>query len=200
MGVKNRCVGCKCYFLKETMISVTVGKFCSQDCIKNYGMNNTFKLIKKDKIIKAKKQRVKDITQKKDSKPRKYWYDKLQILVNQYVLHVRDKDKPCCTCGTTNPDIKYDAGHCFTRGARPDIRFNLYNIHRQCSQECNVFGSGKQSIHKEFIVRNHGNKVFDSLERVQPDLKTQFPNWQDIELEILRYRILLRENDIKPNC
>lgn len=198
MSKKNRCTNCKCYFLKESMISVTVGKFCTQDCIKSYGMNKPRAVIKKDRIIKAKKQRFDDSQKKKELMSRKKWFDRLQSLVNQYVLHVRDKDKPCCTCGTTNPNIKYDAGHCFTRGGRSDIQFNLFNIHKQCSQICNVFGAGKQEIHKLFIAENHGQEVFDSLVRVHPDLKTQFPNWQDIELEILRYRILLREHGVTP--
>ena len=136
---------------------------------------------------------------KKELMTRSQWYNRLQTLVNQYVLHVRDVGKPCCTCGTTNPAIKYDAGHCFTVKARPDIRFNLKNIHRQCSVQCNQHGSGMRAEYKVFIVDTYGDHVLEKLELKNPDLKEQFPNWQDIEAEIIRYRATLRDNGIKPN-
>jgi len=129
---------------------------------------------------------------------RSQWYDRLQTLVNQYVTKVRDVGKPCCTCGTTN-NIKYDAGHLFTRKARPDIRFDLFNIHKQCSVNCNQHGAGMRHEYKRFIVDTYGPLELMRLERVGKSLKEQFPTWCDIELEIIRYRAILRDNGVKPN-
>ena len=129
---------------------------------------------------------------------RSQWYNRLQTLVNQYVLHVRDVGKPCCTCGTTN-NIKYDCGHCFTKKARPDIRFDLSNLAKQCSIQCNVHGSGMRHEYKLFIVDTYGPLELMRLERVGRPLKEQFPNWQDIEKEIIRYRAILRSNGVRPN-
>lgn len=65
------------------------------------------------------------------------WRNELQTLVNRFVL-LRDKGKPCISCGTTKESIKYDAGHFYSRGAYPNLRFYEDNIHRQCSNNCNL--------------------------------------------------------------
>jgi hypothetical protein len=126
------------------------------------------------------------------------WYDKLQTLVNQYVKY-RDRNEPCCTCGTTNPNIKYDAGHFFTRAARPDIRFELTNNHRQCSVKCNQHGSGMRAEYTQFIINKYGADHLEWLETEGTPLKEQFPSWEDIEKEIIRYRKLLRSYGIRPH-
>lgn len=136
---------------------------------------------------------------KKEIIPRSKWYNKLQSLVNQFATKVRDKDKGCFTCGKTKPTVKYDAGHCFTRKARPDIRFDLHNIHKQCSVNCNQHGSGMRAEYKEAIAKKYGQEELARLELEGKPLKEQFPTWHDIEDEIVRYRKLLRDNGIKPN-
>ena len=124
--------------------------------------------------------------------------DKLQDLVNQWVVHVRDKDQPCCTCGTTNPLIKYDCGHFLSRGARPDLRFELTNMHRQCSTVCNVYGSGKRAEYTEFIRNKYGQEHLDWLNGPHPLLKDQLPDADAIDAEIAKWRKKLREAGLKP--
>jgi len=189
-----KCKGCKEYFPRDSLITSHKGKFHSVDCMADWAYKNKHK---GQKTI-AKVERKETSQKKKELMTRSQWYTKLQKLVNQYVTKIRDINKPCCTCGTSNPDIKYDAGHCFTVGSRSDIRFDLSNIHIQCSQVCNVYGSGMVAEHKQFILHNLGQSELDRLECVGKPLKEQFPNWQDIELEIIRYRILLRDNNITP--
>lgn len=170
------------------------GGFCDVNCMSKHGLAKS-----KEQQLKA--ERKLHIENKKRVKRRSEWLDNLQTLVNQYVVHVRDKDKPCCTCGNSNPNIKYDAGHCFTRGARSDLRFELTNIHKQCSMNCNVHNSGRQGVHKDFIAEKYGlEHLFKLEDRTQwPDLKEVFPDWESIEREIKRYRALLRENGLRPN-
>lgn len=135
---------------------------------------------------------------KKALRSRTEWFDILQVLVNQYVLY-RDRNEPCCTCGTTKPDVKYDAGHYRSRGACQELRFELTNIHKQCSVTCNVHGSGKRAEYNEFIKEKYGEDHYNWLIGPHPTLKEQFPHWEDIEKECQRYRKLLREVGIKPN-
>ena len=145
-----------------------------------------------------KQKKVKTV-KRKELMTRSQWYSKLQILVNQYVRW-RDRDQPCCTCGTTNQHIKYDAGHFHTTGARPELRFELTNIHKQCSQKCNVYGSGMRKEYQTFIIDKYGMDHFEWLEsNDHKSLKEQFPTWQDIEDEMKRYRQLLRDVGIKPS-
>lgn len=183
------------------MVKYPSGRFCTNNHAAEWAIENQAKGRKKIQTsIKklAKKERSITKQKKKELMTRTKWYARLQTLVNQYVTKVRDKDKGCCTCGTTN-NIKYDCGHCFTIAARPDIRFDLFNMHKQCSVQCNQHGSGMRHEYKRFIVDTYGPEELERLEREGRPLKEQFPNWQDIEAEIIRYRAILRDNGIKPN-
>jgi hypothetical protein len=145
----------------------------------------------KVKATKEKAIKTRHVKRKKELRTRTQWYDLLQVEVNKLV-RIRDINEPCCTCGTTNPNIKYDAGHCFTRAARPDIRFELTNIHKQCSVKCNQHGSGMRHEYQLFISGKYGAGELKWLkdESEHDSLKKQFPHWTDIEKEIKRYRKL----------
>lgn len=197
---------CGAFFFQSDMIKVPAGRFCIDDCMfrwlrEKQGKEHAVKLRKASTALRNEKKAVKkkDKARLRELRTRTAWYADLQKLVNQYVLHVRDKNDGCCTCGTTNPNIKYDAGHFHTRKARPDIRFELTNIAKQCSQQCNVYGSGMRNEFEKFISEKYGPDHVDWLKQVKPPLKEQFPNWQDIDAEIIRYRKLLRELGIKPH-
>ena len=202
---KRKCKNCERQDRAKEGFVVGVNWVCSKECafeLGNKALNKARERQKqKDKQVQAKIKRKaseNNRKRKKDVKPLKEWQDKLQKLVNQYVVHVRDKDKPCCTCGTTAPDIKYDAGHYRTRKAAPELRYELTNIHIQCSQQCNVFGSGMRAEYREFIKGVYGSDHLEWLDGKHPSLKDRFPHWSDYEREIVRYRGLLRENGIKP--
>jgi len=193
---KLKCKWCKEYKEAKYFITVPGGRFCSLGCVHLF-IDDKRERNRLKAIVKAYGKRQPK-AKKKELMTRSQWYNRLQTLVNQYVTKVRDVGKPCCTCGTTN-NIKFDAGHLFTKKARPDIRFDLKNIHIQCSIQCNMYGSGMRHEYKKFIVETYGPLELIRLERVGRPLKEQFRNWQDIETEIIRYRAILRDNGIKPN-
>lgn len=199
-NTKRRCTFCKEYRPAGDGIKLPAGFFCDMNHAIKYASAKQLKA-KNNKIkIKEKAERKQTKQRKKELMTRSQWYNKLQRLVNQYVTKVRDVGNPCCTCGSTKPNIKYDAGHFFTRASRPDIRFELTNIHLQCSVRCNQHGSGMRNEYEKFIIEKYGRDHLDWLALKKPLLKVQFPNWQDIEAEIIRYRKLLRENGITPNA
>jgi len=207
---KRRCKQCGEYELQESGVKHPVGFFCSQAHAMLFAQDKAnkarAKLIAKSKQVQVKKvkiQKSKDKARLKELMPRGKWFNKLKPLVNQWIVHVRDKDKPCYTCGTHNTNIKYDAGHRHHagRGGGDRRRFITENIHKQCSVNCNQHGGG---MPKEFDVAldaEYGEGFSDMLMCVAnyPTLKEQFPTWQDIEQEILRYRKLLRDNGLTPN-
>ena len=127
-------------------------------------------------------------------------YQRLQKLTNQWVAKVRDKDEACCTCGTTSQTIKYDAGHCIAVGHDANIRFDVTNIHKQCSVKCNQFGRGMPKEYAKFIVKKYGQDKLKYLEDKHNhiDLKSIFPTTQDIRSEMSRYRSLIRDAGLKP--
>ena len=146
-------------------------------------------MVSKDRTRKEKIVKTRHKVRTKELRSRTEWYNLLQTEVNRYVRN-RDINEPCCTCGTTNHGIKYDAGHCFTRAARPDLRFNIHNIHKQCSVKCNQHGSGMRHEYKLFIDNKYGPNHFDWLKGYHRPLNEEFPHWTDIEKEIIRYRKL----------
>jgi len=167
--------------------------FCSFDFAVKWASEN--KSIGKKKI--QVKQRKKDKVRLKELMSRSEWYSKLERLVNQYAKHVKEKNEPCCTCGASNNKI--DSGHFRSVGSCPELRFELTNIHNQCSVNCNQIGSGKRAEYNEYIIKRYGIDHYNWLIGKHPSLKEQFPTWQDIEKEILRYRKLLRDNGLTPN-
>lgn len=211
---KNKCTGCKEFFPKEQMIVTNVGKFHSEECRKNYGLSSsgmkaTIDLVRKERLAEERKQRAEKIKtareeakelrlRKKEAAPMSYHYDKLQDLINQWITKVRDKDEPCCTCGTRKPNIKYDAGHYRSRGACQELRFELTNIHKQCSVQCNGFKSGARAEYRDFILFRYGQEHLDWLDGPHPMLKDKLPDWQSVEVEIRKFRKLLRDAGLKP--
>lgn len=129
-------------------------------------------------------------------------FSRLQKLVNQYVVHVRDKHEPCFTCGTQNPNIVYAAGHRYHagRGGADRRRFVLENIHKQCNVVCNNHGSGIPAEYDRALAEKYGEDFpgYLSCESNYPTLKEQFPTKEDIKREIARYRKVLRENSLRP--
>jgi hypothetical protein len=192
---KRRCTNCKNIKEVSNGIVCNVGFLCSDDCRKNYGMKNASKMIGKARAKKEAVIKVRHKHKAKELRSRTEWYNLLQTEVNKYVRN-RDIKEPCCTCGTTNPNIKYDAGHCFTRAARPDLRFNLHNLHRQCSVNCNQHGSGMRHEYQLFITNKYGPNHFDWLKSYHRPLNEEFPHWTDIEKEIIRYRKLNKLQEV----
>ena len=184
-----KCKGCgkKC----EPSGVVTL---CSYECARIVA-EKADKKVKQEKVRKAKavkkafKARTRELKEK--AKTRAEWFADLQKEVNAYVRY-RDKDEPCCTCGTRN-DIKYDAGHYRSRGACKELRFELTNIHKQCAIQCNMYGSGMRAEYRDFIIRKYGADHLAWLDGPHPSLKEQFPTIDDIRAEIARYRKLNKQ-------
>jgi hypothetical protein len=205
----KRCKECKAWRPVELLIKHPIGTFCDDNdraCVIAFTQKaqNRARVKQQAKVKRGikdrqKADRAKHRADKERVKSMAEWFCQLQKLVNQYVVHARDKNAPCCTCGTTNP-IKYDAGHYRSRGACKELRFELTNIHKQCSVRCNQHGSGMRAEYREFITRKYGADRLEWLDGPHPLLKDQFPHYEDVKKEILRYRRLLRDNGVRPNA
>ena len=180
---KRKCKGCKEYFSCEGL-KYPVGWFHSQECVRLFIDGNMEKAkAKRQSYLKAqkakaeKKARKQHREDKERIRSRSDWYEMLQSLVNQWVLYVRDAGEPCCTCGKTS-DVKYDAGHFISRGSSPEIRFELTNIHKQCSVNCNQVGAGMRKEYDQFIIAKYGQDHLEWLMGPHPTLKERFPRHQ----------------------
>lgn len=127
---------------------------------------------------KEAKQKKKEFYQK-DIKTRR---EAAVKFFNRYIL-LRDKDKPCVSCGNANPSIKYDAGHYVPAGSCSALRFDERNVHKQCSQYCNVHRSGNRAPYAKAIAAMYGQDVLDFLDGPQPKIKITAAFYQAVEDE-----------------
>jgi hypothetical protein len=103
----------------------------------------------------------------------------VQRLVNTYVRE-RDKDLPCISCGKWSD--KYDAGHYINQGSSGFLRYNLDNLHKQCSFQCNHNLSGNKIEYRIALVKKIGVERVEWLEAHRKDVK----KWTREELETLK--------------
>ena len=187
---KRKCKSCGDYV--RTYVITPKGVFCNIDSAVKYSYANK----SKGADIQRKEQKKKDTARKKELLTRSQWYNLLKTQIHRWIVHVRDKDKGCYTCGKTDPSVKYDCGHRHHagRGGGDRRRFIEENLHKQCSVNCNQHGSGMPVEYDKALDVEYGEGFADKLRCVNnyPTLKELFPTHHDIELEIIRYRKLNR--------
>ena len=84
------------------------------------------------------KERSKRAKGRGESGPKRQAVDALHEFIKW-----RDYHKPCIVHGPSCPNDSFDAGHFLSAGSHPELRFNTWNIHKQCS--LNNRGSHKRS-------------------------------------------------------
>jgi hypothetical protein len=102
----------------------------------------------------------------RSSNPRAKAVSLAQSAVNAYV-RARDDGKPCISCGEMKP---LQAGHYWSVGARPELRFNAANIHGQCHR-CNIDLAGNREAFRAGIVDRLGSELADDLDTPTPAQK-----------------------------
>ena len=78
---------------------------------------------------------------------------------------MRDYGKPCISCGG-NLGSKYDAGHFYSVGSSPNLRFNEYNVHAQCVH-CNQHLHGNLILYSEQLPLRIGVDMFETLKSIR---------------------------------
>jgi hypothetical protein len=107
-------------------------------CVLEYAKLNKHKKEKRE--IKAMRERTKSISS---------WRRDLQQVFNQYI-RLRDANKGCISCGKPLKE-KYDAGHFYSVGSYPNLRFHESNCFGQCV-ECNQHKHGNLLEYRERIL------------------------------------------------
>ena len=161
---------------------------CSEECRKQFGIDNAAKL-----AAKAKSNREKT-TKKKHTKQKREFYDndrktrdkEAQKAFNAYI-RARDKDLPCISCliyreeTATHKGSNWHAGHYKTRGAFPELRFNELNCHKQCAH-CNNFLSGNLAQYRINLIKKIGLEKVEWLEGSHEPKKYTCQELKEIEL------------------
>lgn len=122
-----------------------------------------------------------------DMRPRSRWLDDAQKAVNTFV-RARDRYKPCISCSAPWEPL-FQAGHYLSRGARPELRFHLDNIHGQCVR-CNMHLHGNQAMFRVGLVARRSLEVVERLEGPHPPQKHSID-----ELKCIRdaFRLLTKQ-------
>lgn len=92
---------------------------------------------------------------------RRDWAKIAQQKFNAWV-RLRDADLPCVSCGRFH-DGQWHAGHYLTTGARPELRYEPLNCHRQC-QPCNTHLSGNLVLYRQELLKRIGKDAVAWLE------------------------------------
>ncbi|GKX54081.1 bacteriophage lambda NinG family protein [Leminorella grimontii] len=122
------------------------------------------KFVRQEKARKEEKEIRKALKARKAAlKPYNDHVKATQKVFNEYI-RLRDADFPCISCGRHH-EGQYHAGHFKTTAARPDLRFNEDNVHRQC-QPCNLYLSGNIDKYRPALIGKIGLKRVEALEVV----------------------------------
>lgn len=125
--------------------------------------------------------------QREALKPRSKWMAEAQQAFNAYI-RVRDAALPCVSC-LRHHKGQYHAGHYLTVGARPELRFDEQNVHKQCSA-CNEHLHGNLVLYRIELLMRIGATAVARLEGPHPTRKYSVD-----ELKTIRdtYRAKARE-------
>jgi len=172
----QKCKKCGKEFEPLKRNGVNISKFCIS-CLIEKGKQKQKKEWNKEK--KEIKERLKTHSD---------WLNQLQKVFNSYI-RARDKNKPCISC--KRPLIgKFDAGHYYTVGAYPNLRFNENNTHGQCVS-CNRDKHGNLLEYAENLPKRIGLDNFDKLK--QDKNKSLKLSTEEIKELIKYYKLKLKQ-------
>lgn len=144
--VRRKCRVCKEPFLRSMSTQVVCGHACASTWAKD----------KREKLERA------DIRAKREAiKPRSQWLKEAQTAFNAYI-RARDHGKACISC-IRNHTGQWHAGHFMSIGAKPELRFCEWNVHKQC-QPCNTHLHGNLVLYRLALVERYGAHLVTWLE------------------------------------
>jgi hypothetical protein len=152
---KRKCSQCKCYFQQQRPLQY----LCGWECATAYAKKKEEE--KKEKAWKDNKKKLKD-----ELKTHSDYIKELQTVFNKYIRE-RDKDKPCISCGNELKG-KYDAGHYYSVGNYPALRFNEMNVSGQCVH-CNQWRGGSLHEYREGLIKRIGIEAVEMLDSKRND-------------------------------
>ena len=162
------------------------------------------------KSIKNAKKGI-EIQSKKETRQRKvelmtkHDHEKLLEAIINSIVRMIDIDRGCISCEHGWKDKftrQRHAGHRYSVKAFPAIRFNVFNIFKQCSI-CNNWLSGNETKYDKGILEHWGQEYLDKLEEIKlkyqelhlsiPDLQQAMKNATEIKKQILKGKYFGRE-------
>jgi len=155
-------------------------RWCSDDCAHSLAMEKLAKqkaAIAKDDRAKKSAERKADKEKAEQYKPLPYWLKKTERACNAYI-RARDPDI-CISCGVTYSSA-WQAGHYIAVGANATLRFNEFNINKQCIQ-CNMFEASNATNYRIGLIEKIGLEKVEWLEGWHDTVKMTRAACEEIE-------------------
>lgn len=147
------CKVCKSVFTPHLSMQLV----CGLECAKSLAVSIRGKA---EKVAKVKERKA-DAVKRESLKSKAKWAQEAQKAFNAFI-RARDADKPCISCGRYHAG-QYHAGHYLSVGARPELRFEESNVHKQCAP-CNTYLSGNALSYRAILIEKIGAASVDWLE------------------------------------
>jgi hypothetical protein len=112
---------------------------------------------------------------------------KADIVFHKWI-RIRDEGQGCICCGG-KPNSEIQAGHYFSAGKYPNLRYNPHNVNGQ-AKGCNYFKSGNLLEYRKHLVRKIGIESVEILEQKAAEYNRNGYKWDRyflIEI-ILKYK------------
>jgi hypothetical protein len=139
-----------------------------------------------DKLKSNKAKQEKKVLKEK-LKTHKDYLQELQKIFNTYIRE-RDRLKNCVSCNKPL-NTKFDAGHFYSVGKYPNLRFNVDNVHGQCV-ECNQHRHGNIN---EYSLRLPDRIGVEKMLRLNDSRNTMTKlSIPEIEVLKIKYRELTK--------
>ena len=174
------CTVCKTAFLRMN----TMQQVCSVKCAIRIPV-----VSRRAKLAAEKEQRRKDRAARERLKSRREWLSEAQTAFNAYIRE-RDAKLPCISCGRMHTG-QWHAGHYLSTGARPELRFDEDNCHKQC-QPCNTHLHGNLVLYRAELIRRIGQEAVNRLEGPHTPAK-----WTSDDLREIRDRYRAKARSLK---
>lgn len=166
------CSVCERVFVPERMGQQVCRPACAMKKVRQEKVQERAK-------IKTRREKAKTTGQRKAE---------AQAAVNKWVVHVRDKDQPCISCGRFHQGM-YHAGHYRSRGSAPHLALDPRNLHKQCAP-CNLHLHGNLIEFRKGLIQRHGVAFVEELEA---DQEPRHHSPDDLDAIRATYKAKLKE-------
>lgn len=160
----KKCRECQSQFIQMTSLHV----YCSVPC----SVKGTQK---KREEKEARAWAVKKKAWGEDLKTWSDYYQDALKVFNEYI-RLRDKDKPCISCGAAAGTYKISAGHFHPQGTYKAVAMHEDNCHAQCWYNCNKNKHGNLSEYRPRLIERIGFERVEAIDILRnTDFKPSIP-------------------------
>lgn len=172
---KYKCTHCKNRFDNPPDFKGNGVNFDSYMCLIEYTKAKQIKATKKKEKLDKKENAT--AKRKLNDNDKSLQTRKAQTDFNKFI-RTRDEGNNCISCG--KPPKKKNAGHYKSRGAYPELRFDVFNCHLQC-EHCNTHLSGNLSNYRVNLISKIGLDKVEWLEGPHEPKRYTIPQLKTIQ-------------------